>query len=149
MLWGCVCSPISSVVLRNLVMEIGVYDSMSVTLLTPWPDGMGTKCNSITSHLCHNSSTFPLYTAPASAGFPHVCVVFSADCSDWQHMDVEDQHSDKSQSRGSECAETSQPGQNREPGERNSENSTLMLAGRELPPIYIIDHMGLKQVRLV
>ncbi|XP_034459273.1 CLOCK-interacting pacemaker-like [Hippoglossus hippoglossus] len=68
-----------------------------------------------------------------------------SDCSDWQHMDVEDQHSDKSQSRGSECAETSQPGQNRERGQRNSENSTLMLAGRELPPIYIIDNMGLKQ----
>ncbi|XP_060929344.1 CLOCK-interacting pacemaker [Limanda limanda] len=64
-----------------------------------------------------------------------------SDCSDWQHMDVEDQHSD----RGSECAEMSQPGQNRERGQRNSEDSTLMLAGRELPPINIIDNMGLKQ----
>ncbi|XP_053279131.1 CLOCK-interacting pacemaker isoform X1 [Pleuronectes platessa] len=64
-----------------------------------------------------------------------------SDCSDWQHMDVEDQHSDKSQSGGSECAETSQPGQSREPGPRHSENSTLMLAGRELPPNYIINNM--------
>ncbi|XP_039987466.1 CLOCK-interacting pacemaker-like isoform X1 [Xiphias gladius] len=67
-----------------------------------------------------------------------------SDVSDWQQTDVEDQHSNKSQSRGSECAETSQPGQNRERGRGNPVNLTLMPAGHELPSIYIIKNMVLK-----
>ncbi|XP_039987473.1 CLOCK-interacting pacemaker-like isoform X2 [Xiphias gladius] len=69
-----------------------------------------------------------------------------SDVSDWQQTDVEDQHSNKSQSRGSECAETSQPGQNRERGRGNPVNLTLMPAGHELPSIYIIKNMVLKPV---
>ncbi|XP_019950797.2 CLOCK-interacting pacemaker isoform X1 [Paralichthys olivaceus] len=68
-----------------------------------------------------------------------------SDGSDWQQMDVEDQHSDKSQSRGSECTETSQPDQIKERRQGIPENPTLMLAGSELPPIYVIDNMVLKQ----
>ncbi|XP_056230388.1 CLOCK-interacting pacemaker [Seriola aureovittata] len=68
-----------------------------------------------------------------------------SDGSDWQQTDVEDQHSNKSQSRGSECAETTQPGKNQERGQGNPGNHTLMPAGHELPPIYIIKNMVLKQ----
>ena len=67
---------------------------------------------------------------------------FCADCSDWQQTDAEDQRSNKSQPRGSEHAQTTQPGQTKHLG--NSGNPTVML-----PPIYIINNMVLKQVRQV
>ncbi|XP_042271221.1 CLOCK-interacting pacemaker-like isoform X2 [Thunnus maccoyii] len=64
---------------------------------------------------------------------------YSDNGSDWQQTDVEDQRSNRSQSR--EHAETSQSGQNQEHGQGNPGNPTLMPAGRELPPIYIITDM--------
>lgn len=72
-----------------------------------------------------------------------------SDGSDWQQTDVEDQHSKKSQSRGSEGAETSQPAQNKDLRQGNPGNPTLMLAGRELQPIYIINNMVLKQPDMI
>ncbi|KAG7223113.1 hypothetical protein INR49_015872 [Caranx melampygus] len=70
-----------------------------------------------------------------------------SDGSDWQQTDVEDQHSNKSQSRGIGCAETStqQPGKKQEVGQGNPGNPTVMAAGRDIPPIYIIKKMVLKQ----
>lgn len=70
---------------------------------------------------------------------------FSADGSDWQQTDVEDQRSNNSQSRGSEHVKTSQPGKN----EKNPGNPPLMPAGGELSPIYIINNTVLMQVREV
>ncbi|KAE8295535.1 CLOCK-interacting pacemaker CLOCK-interacting circadian protein [Larimichthys crocea] len=69
-----------------------------------------------------------------------------SDGSDWQQTDVEDQRSNKSQSKGSEHAETSQPGQNQEPKRENPGNSS---AGRDLSPIYIINNMVLKQPDMI
>ncbi|KAM8768983.1 CLOCK-interacting pacemaker isoform 2-T2 [Acanthopagrus schlegelii] len=68
-----------------------------------------------------------------------------SDASDWQQTDVDDQRTNKSQSRGSELAETSQSGQNQEIGQGNSVNPTLMAAGHQLSPIYIMNNMVLKQ----
>ncbi|XP_040901647.1 CLOCK-interacting pacemaker [Toxotes jaculatrix] len=68
-----------------------------------------------------------------------------SDCSDWQQTDVEDQHSNKGQSRGSQCAQTSQPTQNQERGQGNPGNPTLMPIGREPPSVYVIKNMVLKQ----
>lgn len=68
-----------------------------------------------------------------------------SDGSDWQQTDVEDQRSNKSQSRGSEPAETSQPGQTKDPGQGNPGKPTLMPACHELQPIYIINNMVLQQ----
>ncbi|KAF1393794.1 hypothetical protein PFLUV_G00019750 [Perca fluviatilis] len=72
-----------------------------------------------------------------------------SDGSDWHQTDVEDQRSNKSQSRGSEHAETSQPGQNKDIGQGNPGNPTLMPAGRKLPPIYITNNMVLKQPDMI
>ncbi|TKS81316.1 G2/mitotic-specific cyclin-B [Collichthys lucidus] len=69
-----------------------------------------------------------------------------SDGSDWQQTDVEDQRSNKSQSQGSEHAQTSQPGQNQEPKRENPGNSS---AGRDLSPIYIINNMVLKQPDMI
>lgn len=70
-----------------------------------------------------------------------------SDGSDWQQTDVEDQWSNKSQSRGNERAEPSRPAPNREPRQENAGNPNLMPVGSELSPIYIINNMVLKQVR--
>ncbi|XP_029301513.1 CLOCK-interacting pacemaker isoform X2 [Cottoperca gobio] len=67
-----------------------------------------------------------------------------SDGSDWQQTDVDDQRSNKSQSKGSGHAEPSQPGRTKDLG--NPGNPTLMPAGRELPPIYIINNIVLKQL---
>ncbi|XP_074497558.1 CLOCK-interacting pacemaker-like isoform X1 [Sebastes fasciatus] len=72
-----------------------------------------------------------------------------SDGSDWQQTDVEDQQSNNSQSRGSEHAETSQPGQTEDLGHGNPGDPTLTPAGRELPPIYIINNMVLKQPDMI
>ncbi|XP_042341976.1 CLOCK-interacting pacemaker-like isoform X2 [Plectropomus leopardus] len=72
-----------------------------------------------------------------------------SDGSDWQQTDAEDQRSNKSQSRGSEHAETSQPGQNKDDGQGNPGNLTLMLASHQLPPIYIINNMVLNQSDMI
>lgn len=72
-----------------------------------------------------------------------------SDGSDWQQTDVEDQRSNKNQSRGSERAETTQRGLNQELGQENPENPTLMPTGCELSPIYIIKNMVLKQPNAV
>ncbi|XP_038548791.1 CLOCK-interacting pacemaker isoform X1 [Micropterus salmoides] len=61
------------------------------------------------------------------------------------YSDVEDQRSNKSQYRCSERAETSQPGQN----QGNLGNPTLMPAGHELPHIYIINNVTLKQPDMI
>ncbi|XP_058490055.1 CLOCK-interacting pacemaker-like isoform X1 [Solea solea] len=70
-----------------------------------------------------------------------------SECSDWQQTDVEDQHSNKSQSRGSECTETPQSGQNqnREHGQGNPGTPPLIPAGRDLRTIYVVKNMMLKQ----
>ncbi|XP_029373368.1 CLOCK-interacting pacemaker-like [Echeneis naucrates] len=60
-----------------------------------------------------------------------------SDGSDWQQTDAEDQHSNKSPSRGSECAKTSQPGRNQELGPRDHGNLTS--------PIYILKNIVLQQ----
>ncbi|XP_071352340.1 CLOCK-interacting pacemaker [Trachinotus anak] len=68
-----------------------------------------------------------------------------SDGSEWQQTDAEDQHSNKNQSRGSKCAENTQPSKNQELGQGNPRNPTLMPGARELQPIYIIKNMVLKQ----
>ncbi|KAM9358630.1 CLOCK-interacting pacemaker-like isoform 1-T3 [Symphorus nematophorus] len=72
-----------------------------------------------------------------------------SDGSDWQQTDVEDQRSSKNQSRGSDHAEISQPGQNQELGEGNPGNSTLMPAGHNHSPIYVIKNIVLKQPNVI
>ncbi|XP_070762277.1 CLOCK-interacting pacemaker [Enoplosus armatus] len=72
-----------------------------------------------------------------------------SDGSEWQQTDVEDQQSNISQYRCSERAETSQPGQNRVLGRGIPGHPALMPAGRELPPIYIIKNMVLKQPDMI
>lgn len=70
-----------------------------------------------------------------------------SDGSDWQQTDVEDQQSNKSQSRGSGCVQTpaQQPGKNQEVGQGNPGNPTKIAPDRDLTPIYIIKNMVLKQ----
>ncbi|GAA6218341.1 CLOCK-interacting pacemaker-like [Lates japonicus] len=68
-----------------------------------------------------------------------------SDGSDWQQTDVEDQRSNKTRSKGGECVETSQPSQSQGLGQGNPGNPALIPAGRQLPPIYIIKNMVLKQ----
>lgn len=75
-----------------------------------------------------------------------LCPDLPADSSDWQQTDVEER---RSLSRGSEHTETSQPGQRQEVGREMPGNPTVMPAGREFSPIYIVNNMVLKQVRLV
>lgn len=88
------------------------------------------------------------FNYPFEHGFT-LCSNFCADGSDWQQTDAEDQRSNKSQYRGSESTKTSQPGQNQEVEGGNPGNPALMLAGHQLPPVYIIKNMVLKQVRQV
>ncbi|KAM7413489.1 hypothetical protein PAMA_020737 [Pampus argenteus] len=64
---------------------------------------------------------------------------YSDTSSDWHQTDVEDQRTNRNQSR--EHAETSQSGQNQEHGQGTPGNPTVMPAGRELPPIYIMKNM--------
>lgn len=68
-----------------------------------------------------------------------------SDGSDWQQTDVEDQQSNRRQSRANEHAGPSQPGQNQELAQRNPGNPKLVPAGRDHPPMYIIKDMVLKQ----
>ncbi|XP_069574578.1 CLOCK-interacting pacemaker isoform X1 [Brachyistius frenatus] len=68
-----------------------------------------------------------------------------SDGSEWQQTDVEDKQSNKSQSRANNHTETSEPGQNHELGQRNPGNSTLIPAGRDHPPSYIIKDIVIKQ----
>lgn len=65
--------------------------------------------------------------------------------SDWQQTDVEDQHGNKSQSGGSNCAASSQSGQNDDLREDSCENPTLLPVRPDLKPLYIIKNMVLKQ----
>lgn len=74
----------------------------------------------------------------------------SADGSDWQQTDVEDQLTDINQPRGSELQEPSQHGQNQNIGQSNPVNPTFNSSGNEPPQIYVINNinnMVLKQVR--
>ncbi|XP_029027338.1 CLOCK-interacting pacemaker [Betta splendens] len=65
-----------------------------------------------------------------------------SDGSDWQQTDVEDQRTNRSQSRGGERAEPSQSSQNQRPGLGSAGNPSFMSAGHELSPIYIIKNMA-------
>uniref|UniRef100_A0A3P8U1F7 CLOCK-interacting pacemaker b n=1 Tax=Amphiprion percula TaxID=161767 RepID=A0A3P8U1F7_AMPPE len=68
-----------------------------------------------------------------------------SDGSDWQQTDVEDQRRNKSPSRVSDHAETSQPGQNQELGHRNTGKPALTTKGHDQPPIYNIKDTELQQ----
>ncbi|XP_034723428.1 CLOCK-interacting pacemaker [Etheostoma cragini] len=72
-----------------------------------------------------------------------------SDGSDWHQTDAEDQQSSKSQSRGSGHSETSQPVQNKDIGQGNPGNPTLMPSGRKFAPIYITNSMVLKQPNII
>ncbi|XP_030008926.1 CLOCK-interacting pacemaker-like [Sphaeramia orbicularis] len=69
--------------------------------------------------------------------------------SDWQQTDVEDQRGNKSQSGGSNCAASSQSGQNNNLREDSRENPTLVPVRPELKPLYIIKNMVLKQPDII
>ncbi|XP_054454257.1 CLOCK-interacting pacemaker [Anoplopoma fimbria] len=69
--------------------------------------------------------------------------------SDGHQTDVEDQQSNKSQCRGGERAETSRPGQNRDLRREDPGKPTLTPADRELPPIYIINNIVIKQPDMI
>lgn len=68
-----------------------------------------------------------------------------SDGSDWHHTDVEDQQSNKNQSRASERAQASQPGKNQQLGQRNPGIVPSIPAGHDHPPICIFKDMVLKQ----
>ncbi|KAM4566291.1 CLOCK-interacting pacemaker isoform 1-T2 [Odontesthes bonariensis] len=72
-----------------------------------------------------------------------------SDGSDWQQTDVEDQRRNRNQSKASENAETSQPGQNKELGPKNLENPTMTPAKLNHPPICILKDMVLKQPDII
>lgn len=72
------------------------------------------------------------------------CNNFSADGSDWQQADVEDQKRNKSQFRASEHAETSQ---NQERMQRNLGKHSVMPDGHDQPPVYMIKNTMLNQVK--
>ncbi|XP_072248990.1 CLOCK-interacting pacemaker isoform X2 [Leuresthes tenuis] len=72
-----------------------------------------------------------------------------SDGSDWQQTDVEDQRRNKNQSKASEHAEASQPGQNKEREPKNLENPTMTPAQLNHPPIYIIKDLELKQPDII
>lgn len=85
-----------------------------------------------TKAIDHCSGRVPRCSSEKDSGY-------SDNGSDWQQTDVEDQQSNRSQSR--ELAETSQSGQNQEHGQGKPGNPTQMPEGRELPSIYIIKNM--------
>ncbi|XP_029965315.1 CLOCK-interacting pacemaker [Salarias fasciatus] len=64
-----------------------------------------------------------------------------SDGSDWHHTDVEDQQSNKNQSRAGEHSQASQPGLS----QRNPGSVSSIPAGRDRPPIYIFKDMVLQQ----
>ncbi|XP_075956595.1 CLOCK-interacting pacemaker [Anarhichas minor] len=69
--------------------------------------------------------------------------------SDGQQTDVEDQWSNRSQCRGGERAEPSQPGLNIDLRRGNPGKPPLMPADRGLPPIYIINNIVIKQPDMI
>lgn len=69
--------------------------------------------------------------------------------SDWQQTDVENPRGKKSQSGGSDCAASSQSGQNNDLREDNHGNPTLVPVKRDLKPLYIIKNMVLKQPDII
>lgn len=71
------------------------------------------------------------------------CVVLSADGSDWQQTDVEDQRSRTTEQRLTEKTQASNKGQNKGFVYRTAENP----AKPDHTPIYIIKDMVLNQVK--